>query len=281
MAVSNPAVAKSPADNRQGVKQARSKPLHERRALVLGLRVLVVAVVLVAWQLMSGPVLPSFAVSRPTGIATSFGDFISSSAGWSDIRTTAFEIFVGFLFGVLIGTFFGVALGASRLAGKVLEPLVSAVNSIPHIALAPLFLLFFGIGDWSKVAIAAFGVSFVMFYNVYFGMQTVRGELVGIVKVMGAKPWHTLVYVTLPSLMTPFISGLKASGPLAVIGVVVGEFLASFNGVGHQLYEDSNNLDAAAVFADIVVLVLIVLVVNTILGLLYRIVNRRLGMATR
>jgi NitT/TauT family transport system permease protein len=252
-----------------------------RRVTILGLRVVIVAAAIGLWQLMSGPVLPTFAISKPSAIVVSLGSLLGSSAGWADIKTTAFEVLVGFAIGVGIGAVTGVILGALSFVGQVFEPLVSAVNSIPKLALAPVFLLFFGIGDWSKVAIAATSIAFVMFYAVYFGMSTVRRELVDIVKVMGASRWSVLKYVTLPSLITPFMAGLKTSGPLAVVSVVVGEFLVSYDGIGHQLYVDSSNLNAAAVFADIVVLVVITLAINAILGLLYRIVEARLGMAKK
>jgi NitT/TauT family transport system permease protein len=261
--------------------QPRAWQTRYRRVTILGLRVVIVAAAIGLWQLMSGPVLPTFAISKPSAIVVSLGSLLGSSAGWADIKTTAFEVLVGFAIGVGIGAVTGVILGALSFVGQVFEPLVSAVNSIPKLALAPVFLLFFGIGDWSKVAIAATSIAFVMFYAVYFGMSTVRRELVDIVKVMGASRWSVLKYVTLPSLITPFMAGLKTSGPLAVVSVVVGEFLVSYDGIGHQLYVDSSNLNAAAVFADIVVLVVITLAINAILGLLYRIVEHRLGMAKK
>lgn len=253
----------------------------ERSLTIAGLRVVVIAATLGLWQALSGPVVPRFAVSRPTDIARSLGQLLSSRAGWADIRTTAFEILVGFGVGVGIGAVAGILLGTFRLAGRVLEPLVSAFNSIPKVALAPMFLLFFGIGDWSKVAIAATGVAFIMCYSLYYGMQTVRVELEEIVKVMGASRWRLLQYVTLPSLISPFMTGLKTSGPFAIIGVIIGEFLASFNGIGHQLYVDSSDLNAAGVFAGIIVLVLIAFALNLVLDTLHKLVERRLGLRAR
>jgi NitT/TauT family transport system permease protein len=96
--------------------------------------------------------------------------------------TTAYEVVLSFVLGVLIG------------------------------AVAALFLLFFGIGDWSKITIAITGVAFIVLYNLYLGIRLVKDELVEIVRVMGGRGMHVLRYVTLPSLAAPFFAGLKAAG---------------------------------------------------------------------
>lgn len=242
-------------------------------------RVILVAVVIGVWQVSSGTsALPTYAVSSPRDIAVTLWQFLHTSAGWADIQTTSTEIVEGFLAGVIIGAIVALLLGGTRVVGQVLEPFVAALNSIPKIALAPLFLLFFGIGELSKVAIAATMVAFIVFYNMYYGMRTVSRELENIVKLMGGKRWDLLRYVTLPSLVSPFFSGLKAGAPLAVIGVIIGEFLASFNGIGHVLLVDGNDLDASGVFAGIVILVVISLVINGLLTALDSFVSHRLGL---
>jgi NitT/TauT family transport system permease protein len=248
---------------------------------VITMRTLIVALILGLWQLLSGPVLPRDAISQPSAVAVALGDYLSSQSGWQDIRTTTFEVAVGFVFGVLLGTIMGLVLGGYPTAGRVLEPLVAAVNGIPKIALAPVFLIFFGIGDWSKIAIAVTSVSFVVFYNVYIGMRAIDRELVEIIRVMGGKSRHVLGYVSIPSLASPFLAGLKAGGPLAILGVIAGEFIASFNGVGHMLFEDSNDLDAAGVFAGLIVLVVITLILNSLLTQLDKYVRYRLGLEPR
>jgi NitT/TauT family transport system permease protein len=233
--------------------------------------------VLALWQLISGRVIPAYEISDPRHVFTGVVDILTSRSGWVDIRVTAVEVLSSFVIGAVAGTVLGLALGASRPAGRVLEPLIAAVNGIPKIALAPLFVLLLGIGLWSKIAIGALSVMFILFYNVYMGTRTIRHELVQTMLIMGARKRHVLGYVTLPSLAAPFFAGLKAAGPLAIVTVIAGEFVASFDGIGHELYVDSNNLDAVGVLAEIVVLVLMSLVLNGFLSLLDRVVVRRLG----
>ena len=254
---------------------------RSRGLLVIGLRLVVIALVIGFWQLASGRLLPDYAISSPTEVVTALRQYLGSSAGWLDIQTTGEEIVLGFALGVALGTVMGLVLGSFRLAGQVLEPLIAAVNGIPKIALAPLFLLFFGIGQWSKIAIAMTGVSFVVFYNIYLGLRLRERELVEIVQVMGGRRHHVLSYVTIPTLASPFFAALKTGGPLAILGVIGGEFIASSQGVGHELFTAAENLDAASEFAGLIVLVVMTLILNGVLTWLDKFVLKRLGLAPR
>lgn len=250
-------------------------------AVVVVLRLAVIALCLILWQVMSGPVIPEYAVSKPTDVWTALHHLLGSSQGWTDIKTTSFEVVVGFGIGVAIGTVMGLVLGSFPLAGRVMEPLVAAVNGVPKIALAPLFVLFFGIGSWSKIYIAATGVAFVVFYNLYLGLRLRERELVEIIQVMGGRKHHVLSYVTVPTLAAPFFAALKTGGPLAILGVIGGEFIASSEGVGHELFTSAMNLDAATEFAGLIVLMAITLILNGILTQLDKFALKRLGLATR
>ncbi|WP_050790949.1 ABC transporter permease [Streptomyces sp. e14] len=260
-------------------KTARAR--LQSTAAVIVLRILVILLALVLWQVMSGPVVPEYAVSKPTDVYDALIDMLGSSTGWNDIEVTAIEVLAGFGLGVAAGTVMGLVLGSFPLLGRVLEPLVAAVNGIPKIALAPLFLLFFGIGQWSKITIAMTGVAFVVFYNIYLGLRLRERELVEVVQVMGGRRQHVLGYVTLPTLAAPFFAALKTGGPLAILGVIGGEFIASSEGVGHELFTAAQNLDAAAEFAGLIVLVALTLALNGVLTALDSYALKRLGLAAR
>jgi NitT/TauT family transport system permease protein len=279
------ATATSSAESKTEVKAARTRKVQggawRDTVLVAGLRLAVIAVTLVLWQVMSGPVLPEYAVSKPTDVSHALWTVLGSSTGWTDIKTTAFEIVAGFGIGVAIGTVLGLVLGSVPLAGRVFEPLIAAVNGIPKIALAPLFLLFFGIGPMSKITIAAAGVAFVVFYNVYLGLRLRERELVEIVQVMGGRRHHVLSYVTLPTLAAPFFAALKTGGPLAILGVIGGEFIASTDGIGHELFTAATNLDAPTEFAGLIILVAMTLILNGILTGLDTLALKRLGLGDR
>ncbi|MFG2449912.1 ABC transporter permease [Streptomyces sp. NPDC048512] len=264
------------------VRPARkARPGWNNTLSIVALRILVIIVALVLWQAMSGPVVPEYAVSKPTDVYDALVTMLGSSTGWTDIKVTTVEVLAGFGLGVAAGTVMGLVLGSFPLLGRVLEPLVAALNGIPKIALAPLFLLFFGIGPWSKITIAMTGVAFVVFYNVYLGLRLRERELVEVVQVMGGRKHHVLGYVTIPTLAAPFFAALKTGGPLAILGVIGGEFIASSEGVGHELFTAAQNLDAAAEFAGLIVLVVLTLTLNGVLSALDTYALKRLGLAPR
>jgi NitT/TauT family transport system permease protein len=265
----------TPAENERKGGRWRGGPA------VITLRLAVIALCLVLWQVMSGPVIPEYAVSKPSAVWTALTGLLGSTSGWVDIRTTSVEVAAGFGIGVVVGVVMGLLLGSFALAGKVMEPLVAAVNGVPKIALAPLFVLFFGIGSWSKIYIAATGVAFVVFYNIYLGLRLRERELVEIIQVMGGKRHHVLSYVTIPTLASPFFAALKTGGPLAILGVIGGEFIASSEGVGHELFTSAMNLDAATEFAGLIVLMAITLILNGLLTQLDKFALKRLGLAER
>ncbi|WP_399892848.1 ABC transporter permease [Streptomyces sp. BBFR51] len=278
--VTDKAVTKPDADIPSSpVKSARER--LQGTASVITLRVLVIVVALILWQVMSGPVVPEYAVSKPTEVYDALIDMLGSAAGWTDIKVTAIEVLAGFGLGVAAGTVMGLVLGSFPLMGRVLEPLVAAINGIPKIALAPLFLLFFGIGSWSKITIAMTGVAFVVFYNIYLGLRLRERELVEVVQVMGGRKHHVLGYVTIPTLAAPFFAALKTGGPLAILGVIGAEFIASSEGVGHELFTSAQNLDAAREFAGLIVLVAMTLTLNGVLSALDAYALKRLGLAAR
>ncbi|MFK4101546.1 ABC transporter permease [Streptomyces sp. NPDC019531] len=275
------AVTTSEPDTAAGTPARRNNERWRGTATVVALRIAVMAIALVLWQVMSGPVVPEYAVSKPTDVAHALSTILGSASGWTDIKVTAIEVLAGFGLGVAAGTVMGLVLGSFPLAGRVLEPLVAALNGIPKIALAPLFLLFFGIGQWSKITIAMTGVAFVVFYNVYLGLRLRERELVEVVQVMGGRRHHVLGYVTIPTLAAPFFAALKTGGPLAILGVIGGEFIASSEGVGHQLFTAAQNLDAASEFAGLIILVAMTLILNGALTALDTYALKRLGLATR
>jgi len=266
---------------RTAVSARRKNNPWRGKVLVVVLRIAVIAAALILWQLMSGGVLPEYAVSKPTEVWHALWRVLSSSSGWDDIKATSFEVISGFGIGVAIGTVMGLVLGSFALAGRVLEPLVAAVNGIPKIALAPLFLLLFGIGPWSKIAIAATGVAFVVFYNLYLGLRLRERELVEIVQVMGGRKHHVLGYVTIPTLAAPFFAALKVGGPLAILGVIGGEFIAASKGVGYELFISATNLDAPTEFAFLIILMAMTLILNALLGWLDQLALRLLGLGGR
>ncbi|HEY1820967.1 MAG TPA: ABC transporter permease [Trebonia sp.] len=226
------------------------------------LRILVFAVILGLWQLAGGRWLPYYLISSPSEVAKTLWDLVSGSSPglWADVETTAEELVIGYAIGVVFGIAAGVLLGYWRVGAAIFNPLITAINGIPKIALAPLFLIWFGIGIDSKVAIASMSVFFVMFYNTYMGVSTMPQELVNVLRVFGASRWTVIRKVTLPQITVPLLAGMKASVPFAMIGVIVGEFIAAERGLGYLIDTATQDFASATVFAGIVVLMVMMII---------------------
>jgi NitT/TauT family transport system permease protein len=223
-------------------------------------RVVIVAVILGLWQLTSGTLLPKYLMSSPSDVGTRLYDLFKTGSVWSDIGITTEELLLGFALGVVGGIIVGVVLGTWKLGAALFEPLLAAVNGVPKIALAPLFLLWFGIGIGSKIAIAAMTVFFVMFYNVFMGMGTVPRGLTNALQIMGANRLTMIRRLILPQVTVPILAGLKAGVSFAMIGVVVGEFVAADSGLGYYVRNATDLFDSAGVYAGIILLMALVLI---------------------
>jgi NitT/TauT family transport system permease protein len=240
------------------------------------LRVVIFALILGLWQLADGRWLPDYLISSPSQIAKTLWDLLSGSTPglWTGIQATGEELVLGYALGVASGVAVGLLLGYWRAGAAIFNPLITAINGIPKIALAPLLLIWFGIGLESKVAIASMTVFFVMFYNSYMGVVTMPQDLVNVLRVMGASRWTIIRKVTLPQISVPLLAGMKASVPFAMIGVIVGEFIAAQQGVGYLIKSATQNFESATVFAGIAVLMIMMVIGMMLVALVERRVLR-------
>ncbi len=179
---------------------------------------------------------------------------------------TVSEALLGFLIGGLTGFTTGLLLGRSYLTDRIVAPYFSALYSIPKIALAPLFLLWFGIGISSKVALSALLVFFLMHFNMYSGVRNMDERMLRMVEIMGGNRWQVFRYAIVPSALPWVISGIRVSFPYAFIGAITGEFIASNRGLGYMITWFQGTFETRSMFAYLLVLVVMVSLVNYGLG---------------
>ncbi len=174
-----------------------------------------------------------------------------------------------YIIGASAGLLLGFALARVDLVFRIVEPFVVAFYGIPRIALAPLFILWFGLGITSKIAVATVMVFFIVLINTIAGIRAAPLPLLQVARVMGASEWDLQRKVIFPAA-TPFIiAGLQITVPQAMIGAIVGEFISSNRGVGHLISREAGLLDTAGLFAGIFSLLAVVLLMNqgiTLLG---------------
>ena len=227
---------------------------QERWILRAGVLVLIVLI----WEGLCRVGLASeFWVSRPFLIAARLRDAALSSSLWFHMGVTVTETVFGFLFGAMAGILAGFALARWRRAHVALDPYLMGLYALPRVALAPLFIMWFGIGIPSKIMLAISIVFFILLINTYVGVQNVDQDLVNAVKTMGAPPRFVTRRVVLPSCVPWIFSGLRISMALALTASVVGEMLAAQYGLGFMLARASGTFDTTGIFMVLIVLALL------------------------
>ena len=226
--------------------------------------------VLVLWELFSGRLTSEFFISRPSAIAAQFIAWVVSGTIFYHGAITLVEAVSGFLLGGLIGMSVGVWLGRAELVAEVLDPFIMMFYSLPKVALAPLFVLWFGIGIDMKIYLTATIVFFLVFLNTYTGVRAVSREQIAILRLMGATERHLLFKVVLPSAITWVFTGLRLSVPYALIGAIVGELIASNRGLGYLLANSAGQFDTTGVFAALIGIMIMAFFLNAAVKLLER-----------
>lgn len=225
----------------------------------------ILVAILAFWQLgVSDEALPYF--SRPTLVAAKLVELLGGNEIYRHIAVTLTEIAVGYSLGASIGLALGFVLGRSAFLSATLQPYIMGLYSIPKIALAPVFIVWLGLGIASKIAVVFLASFFLVFFNTYSGLLSLNEELVRLARLMGASWPQATLRVILPASAHQIFLGLKTAVPYAVIGAVIGEYIGSNEGLGYFILYASQTYDAPALFAGIIVLVAIVFLANFILG---------------
>jgi NitT/TauT family transport system permease protein len=185
---------------------------------------------------------------------------------YAHLGITLLETVLAFVIGTVLGLVFGLWLALAPTASNILDPYIKAANSMPRVILAPIFSLWFGLGMWSKVALAVTLVFFIVFFNVYQGVKEVSPVVLANARMLGANQKQLLRTVYLPSATSWVFSSLHTSVGLAFVGAVVGEYLGSARGVGYLILQAEGTFDVNTVFAGIVVLTAFALVLDGLVG---------------
>jgi NitT/TauT family transport system permease protein len=226
-------------------------------------RIVLVALIIVAWEAGTGGfglgwrIFETSIVARPSLIATDTLDYAVSGLLLTDLKATLSEAFLGLFFGVVGGIIVGLMFGYWGTVAAVFEPLMVALNSLPRITVAPILILWFGLGMTSKVLLSLFTVFFVIFFNTFLGVRSVDPELVKTVKVMGGGPYHVARMVVIPSVCSWIFAALRTSVSFALTGAVVGEFVGSSTGVGYRMLLAAGLLHTERVFAIMFILMIV------------------------
>src|SRR3989442_7889788 len=207
-------------------------------------------------------VLDPFFVSRPSAIMERIWQWIVSGSLWRHLAVTLEDSLVGLLRGAGLGLSLGFSLARSPFLAHVLDPYIKMLNAVPRVVLAPLFLVWFGLGIWSKVALSVTLVFFVMFFNPYQGVRDADRVLIDNVRMLGASERQLVRHVLIPSALTWIFSSLQTSLGFAMVGAVVGEYLGATRGLRYVLSQAQGTFDTTRVVAVVNVLGVVVVIVS-------------------
>ncbi|OWJ77954.1 ABC transporter permease [Haematobacter genomosp. 1] len=228
---------------------------------------LVILVVLVGgWQMgVSAGIIDRFFFPPPFEIGSQIVRWISDVGFYRHVGITLTETVLGYIIGTALGVTAGVWLGLSRTSARILDPFIKGLNAVPRVVLAPIFVLWLGLGLWSKVALAVTLVFFVTFFNAMQGVREVNPVVLANARVLGAKKGELLRHVYFPAAASWILSSLRTSVGFAVVGAIIGEYLGSSAGLGYLIAQAEGNFDAVGVFAGIIILAIFVLIIDQIL----------------
>jgi NitT/TauT family transport system permease protein len=217
--------------------------------------VLLAAGLLLAWEAACrGLGLSKLVLPPPSAIAQSLWQGLVTGYFWPHLGTTTLELLLGVLAGCLVGFGAGIALGESATLRRLFMPYVVASQVVPKLALAPLFVLWFGFGVVPTVVITALICFFPLLENTLTALQQVPAERLELFRMLGATRAQTLWRLKLPNGLPSILAGLRVAVVLALVGAVVGEFIGATRGLGALVIASQGSMDTPLMFAVLVLI---------------------------
>ncbi|MEU3271113.1 ABC transporter permease [Saccharomonospora sp. NPDC006951] len=261
--------ARTPAEDERGKLTVRREASAKRRRRRLSdlpgwlLASSTVVVLLVAWEaIVSALDISEILLPAPTRIVQGLIDGFGSGSFGHHTLVTLQEIIYGFGIAVVVGMLIAIVISSSRLAEKTLLPIIVVLQTVPKVALAPLFLVWFGFGMESKILATALIAFFPILVNSTLGFNSASNDQINMMKSFGATRRQVLTRLRLPSAVPSIVAGLDVAVVLSVIGAVVAEFVGSQAGLGYLILSSNTSLDVATMFAVLVILSAIGLVLH-------------------
>jgi NitT/TauT family transport system permease protein len=219
------------------------------------IRTSMLVVFLVGWEWASGNLIPKFWISSPSAIAAILGRWIADLSLFGHVAATLSEMAIGYVIGAAFGVAAGLCLGFLPRLERIAAPLISALYALPKIALAPLFVILFGIGLESKIVLVASTIFFLLLYNTLDGVRDIDRDLVQALEVMGATRGEIVRKALVPATMPWIFTGLRIAVRYAFTAAILGELMASNEGIGYLIEASAGDYNTAGVYAAVFVLV--------------------------
>ncbi|MPZ79726.1 MAG: ABC transporter permease subunit [Actinophytocola sp.] len=260
----------TPAGVVKPVNRKRRRRLHQSRRAVWTARIVVLVLFLVGWDFLRREVVAEFFVGNPWRVWDILVDWVGSGFIFDHIGYTVSATVLGFLIGTAVAVPLAVLLGTNRHLYRVVDPFLNAGYSVPKIAIAPLLIIWFGLGLTPKVVLAAAIAFFLVFHTSVAGVRDVEKDLTDQVYLFGGTRWTVVWRVILPTMVLQILNGLRLSFPYALHGAIIGELIASHNGLGYLLASARGTYNMSAMIAALIVIMIVALTFVALIDLLQR-----------
>ena len=258
-------------------KNHKDTETKNQRAVTRWFPLIIILLVFFGWEAIarfSG--LPEFILPSPEMVLNRFIGALMDGSLLRHTGVTLFEVLLGLLSGTCSAVLFGYAIAKSRAFERLVSPFLVASQAVPIVAIAPLLIIWFGQGIFSKVLICALIVFFPVLVNTIVGLRAVPRSLSELMRSLRATPWQMLRLLEIPSALPVFLGGLKIGATLSVIGAVVGEFVGADKGLGFLINVGRGQYDTALVFVAIFTLIGLALTLyGIVIYLEYRLLSWR------
>lgn len=255
------------------IEAAAVKATQKRIRTVYFWRYFILIAFLGSWELLARhKIIDEFFYSRPTAIMDRIYEWCTEGTAegplWFHLWVTMEESLLGFFSGAIAGVVAGIALGRNRMLADIFSVYIKVINSIPRVVLAPIFIMIFGLGLTSKVALSFVMVFFVVFSNAFQGVREADRNLLANAQILGAKGWQLTSSVVIPSAMSWIFASLHVSFGFAIVGAIVGEFVGSRFGIGLLINVARGSFDAAGMYASIIIIMVVALLAEYLMTVL-------------
>ncbi|WP_010272847.1 ABC transporter permease [Paenibacillus senegalensis] len=198
--------------------------------------------------------VPAHTLPGPGVFAQQFINYMTAGDMHTHIGTTLYEIFIGFLVGCVLGLIMGYILAKSPLLERLFTPYVVLAQTAPKISIAPLFLLWFGLGASSKIALVILVVFFPIMVNTVIGIRSVEKNMRDLLRILKANPWQRFISVEAPFSLPSIMSGVKVSTTYAITGAVIGEMIGAKAGLGYLVILGSETYNIGLILTAVLLL---------------------------
>jgi len=222
-----------------------------------------IAIGLAAWEFAAArKLINPFYTSRPSDIGADFLQFMLDGELFRHLAVTLHEAFGGLVLGTLAGIACGLALGKIEWLGRLGEPIITALYGIPKLALAPIFILWFGLGLESKIFLSALLVFYLVFFSTFAGIRSIDPDITAAIRLMGASRCQLVTRVFLPSCVPWILTGIRGGIGASLLGAIVGEYMGASAGLGWMIQYATTTYQIERVMSCILALLLIGLALN-------------------